>query len=113
MLVDPASEPQSSAEVLAVELEEARAKITQLERALGSHAVVNQARGVLMTVHKISAEAAWDAMSRVSSHRNIKLRVVAETILHLMTSDQPPRTGDPAVEAVLRDLLPSRGRQAP
>ena len=83
----------------------AAARIRQLEAALASHALVDQARGVLMATHRIDADAAWGLLVRVSSHENIKVRTLAEAVITLVTS---PVTADPtpATTAAIRYLLP-------
>ena len=86
--------------------EDDQARIAQLEEALESHAVVDQARGVLMAVHRIDAEAAWGLLVRVSSHENIKVRTLAEAVIAIVTA--PPAPPGPATNAALRYLLPSR-----
>ena len=86
--------------------EEHRARIAQLEEALESHAVVDQARGILMAVHRIDAEAAWGLLVRVSSHENIKVRTLAEAVIAIVTAPPPPPGR--ATSAALGYLLPSR-----
>jgi hypothetical protein len=81
-------------------------RISHLEQAVESHAVVNQAQGILMAAHRISADAAWAAMRRVSSHTNIKLRVIADAVIEITTRpDTVPES--PAGTAALEMLLPS------
>lgn len=53
----------------------------QLERALDSRAVIDQAKGVLMAVHGVAADAAFDMLVEKSQRTNRKLRVVAEKLL--------------------------------
>ena len=81
------------------------ARIRQLEEALESHAVVDQARGVLMATHRIDADAAWALLVRVSSHQNIKVRTLAEAVVILVTSPVPAAPS-PATTAAIRYLLP-------
>lgn len=84
---------------------DADARIRQLEEALESHALVDQARGVLMATHRIDADAAWGLLVRVSSHQNIKVRTLAEAVITLMTSPVPAEPS-PATSAAIRYLLP-------
>ena len=56
-------------------------EVGQLRRALASHAVVDQAIGVLRAVYGLSSEQAWDVLERVSQHANIKLRGVAAHVV--------------------------------
>ena len=92
-------------------LEDLAARVGQLEAALASHAVVDQARGALMALHRIDADAAWGLLVRVSSHQNIKVRTLAEAVLALVGPGGPGGPGgpvdpDPATAAALRFLLP-------
>jgi GAF domain-containing protein len=57
----------------------------QLETALSSRAVIEQAKGILMTRHGVDPDTAFDLLRRQSQHRNVKLRVVA---LELVASTQ-------------------------
>ena len=81
-------------------------RVAQLELAVDSHAVVNQAQGILMAVHRIDADAAWAALVRVSSHSNIKLRAIADAVVGLMSTPDPVVDGD-AAAAALEMLLPT------
>jgi hypothetical protein len=81
-------------------------RIAQLEQAVESHAAINQAQGILMAVHRMSAEAAWAALQRVSSHTNIKLRLVADAVVDVMSTPDPVLDSQ-AAAAVLEMLLPS------
>ncbi|GGY16926.1 hypothetical protein GCM10010358_80650 [Streptomyces minutiscleroticus] len=77
------------------------ARNDQLRQAMRSHAVVDQAIGVLIAIARIGPEQGWEVLREVSQHANIKLRQVAEEIIAW------PRTGElrPAVRAVLRRRL--------
>ena len=71
--------------------EDARAMAANLETALGSRAVIDQAKGILIERHKMTADQAFQALVAVSSRSNVKLRDVAE---HLVTTGEllpPPR----------------------
>ena len=80
-------------------------RIQQLEAALEAHAVVDQARGILMALHRIDADGAWALLVRVSSHENVKIRTLAEAVIAIITSPQPVVT-TPATNAATRYLLP-------
>jgi GAF domain-containing protein len=71
----------------------ARELADNLQRALESRAVIDQAKGILMERHKLTADQAFTLLAQASMGTNRKLRDVAE---HLAT------TGDL--------LLPSQGR---
>lgn len=59
----------------------ARQQIRHLESALTSRAEIDQAKGVLMAVHGISAGEAFDRLVDQSQRQNIKLRQVAIDLL--------------------------------
>ncbi|MEE1765331.1 ANTAR domain-containing protein [Streptomyces sp. SP18BB07] len=54
---------------------------TQLRHAIGSHAVVDQALGVLIAVHRIPPDAGFEVLREVSQHTNIKLHTVAKALI--------------------------------
>lgn len=60
---------------------DARRLIEDLKRALQSRAVIDQARGVLMAQRGISADEAFEELSRESQNTNVKLREVAARLL--------------------------------
>ncbi|WP_193475277.1 ANTAR domain-containing protein [Streptomyces griseomycini] len=65
----------------AAETERLRAEKRQLRQALTSHAVVDQAIGVLTVRGRIEPYRGFTALREISQHTNIKLPVVAEQIL--------------------------------
>lgn len=56
-------------------------KVGQLEEAMASRALIEQAKGVLMAVHGIDADAAFDRLARTSQATNTKLRDLAADLL--------------------------------
>ncbi|WP_432133778.1 ANTAR domain-containing protein [Streptomyces sp. bgisy154] len=62
-------------------------EVEQLKHAVVSHAVVDQAIGVVVAYGRLRPDCAWDVLREVSQHTNTKLREVAE---HLV---QWPRCG--------------------
>lgn len=52
-----------------------------LERALDSRAVIDQAKGILMERFKLSAEQAFQVLTRVSMESNVKVRDLADRFL--------------------------------
>jgi GAF domain-containing protein len=50
----------------------------QLEEALQSRAVIEQAKGVLMARQGIDPDVAFTSLKTLSQHRNVKLRTIAE-----------------------------------
>ncbi|WP_079134491.1 ANTAR domain-containing protein [Streptomyces sp. EN16] len=63
------------------ELDQALEQVRQLEQALVSHAVIDQARGVLIALTRCSPEEAWGVLVNVSQHSNTKLRAVAGALV--------------------------------
>lgn len=72
---------------LLAEVVELRAKNKQLEQALASRAVIDQARGMVMALAPCSSERSWDLLVEVSQHCNVKLRDVAAALV-ATTKDQ-------------------------
>lgn len=69
-------------------MEELQDKNAQLHEAIRSHAVVDQAIGVVLAIGQLAPEQGWEVLKDVSQHTNIKLRHAAELII------QWARTGD-------------------
>lgn len=53
----------------------------QLRRAVESHAVIDQAKGVLMLVYGIDGEASFELLRWSSQQRNVKLLALAERVV--------------------------------
>ncbi|SEC31329.1 ANTAR domain-containing protein [Streptomyces sp. 2231.1] len=84
---------------------ELQAEVDQLKEAVASHAVVDQAIGMMVAFGRVSPDQGWEVLKDVSQHTNIKLRNVAELILVW------GRRGDipPEVRAELEDALDRYG----
>jgi GAF domain-containing protein len=54
-----------------------------LREALESRDVIGQAKGILMARRGCTPEIAFEALRKVSQHRNIKLRDIAEQVVYL------------------------------
>ena len=52
-----------------------------LRTAMQSRAVIEQAKGILMGRDHCTAEEAFDLLKRISQHRNIKLREIAQAVV--------------------------------
>ena len=61
--------------------EAARSMADNLQVALESRAVIDQAKGILMERHKLTADQAFQAMAAVSMRANRKLRDIAEQLV--------------------------------
>ncbi|ATL25150.1 ANTAR domain-containing protein [Streptomyces formicae] len=70
-----------SDEEVAEEVAELKEEVAQLQQAVQSHAIVDQAIGLLVGLGQITPAEAWDALREVSMNTNTKLREVAETLI--------------------------------
>jgi hypothetical protein len=77
-------------------------EVAQLRQAVASHAVIDQAIGVVVAVGRTTPAEAWDVLREVSMCTNIKLRHVAELVVEW------GQTG--RLEAGIRDELSLRLR---
>ncbi|WP_264925820.1 ANTAR domain-containing protein [Streptomyces sp. A012304] len=57
------------------------AEVRQLRQAVASHAVIDQAIGVVITVGHLRPEQGWSVLKDISQHTNTKLREVAEYVV--------------------------------
>ena len=53
----------------------------QMESAMRTRAVIEQAKGILMASHRISADKAFDALARASQRENRKLKDIAQRLV--------------------------------
>jgi GAF domain-containing protein len=67
------------------EYQSARDQASNLEVALESRAVIDQAKGILMERHKLTADQAFQFLAQASMRTNRKLRTLAE---HLVTTGE-------------------------
>lgn len=77
----------------------------QLKEAITSHAVVDQAIGMVVGLARVTPDEAWQVLVEVSQHTNIKLRCLAETLVNWGGTGVLP----PEVAAVLEDALDRHG----
>ncbi|RPE37526.1 ANTAR domain-containing protein [Streptomyces sp. Ag109_O5-1] len=56
-------------------------EVDQLKEAVASHAVVDQAIGMVVALGRVTPDEGWEILKEVSQHTNIKLRNVADLIL--------------------------------
>jgi hypothetical protein len=84
---------------------ELQAEVDQLKEAVASHAVVDQAIGMVVALGRVTPDQGWEVLKEVSQHTNIKLRTIAELILIW------GRRGDiaPEIRAELEDALDRYG----
>ncbi|MGW5434687.1 ANTAR domain-containing protein [Streptomyces sp. NPDC004059] len=62
-------------------LSELQAEVDQMKEAVISHAVVDQAIGMVVALGRVTPDEGWEVLREVSQHTNIKLRNIAELIL--------------------------------
>ncbi|BBA95445.1 putative transcription antitermination regulator [Actinacidiphila reveromycinica] len=74
---------------LAQRLSDAQEFATDLQTALRSRTVIDQAMGVIMGQQRCTAEKAFDVLRAASQHRNIKLRELCAELIASITG-QPP-----------------------
>ncbi|GAA2482769.1 ANTAR domain-containing protein [Streptomyces longisporus] len=80
-------------------------EVDQLKEAIVSHAVVDQAIGMMVALGRVTPEQGWAVLKDVSQHTNIKLRNVAELILIWGRNGDLP----PEIKAELEDALDRYG----
>ncbi|WP_369240892.1 ANTAR domain-containing protein [Streptomyces sp. R21] len=105
---EPAGGPEETAPSVgatADEIFELQEEIDQLKQAITSHAVVDQAIGMMVALGRISPEMGWVVLREVSQRTNIKLRNIAEMILIWGGKGDMP----PDVRAVVEDTLDKYG----
>ncbi|WP_236594332.1 GAF and ANTAR domain-containing protein [Saccharothrix sp. 6-C] len=64
-----------------------RGQAVQLRQALTSRAVIDQAKGIVMAVHRVSADKAFDMLVDRSQRANVKLRDYAEQFIEEILAD--------------------------
>ncbi|MFG2452886.1 ANTAR domain-containing protein [Streptomyces sp. NPDC048512] len=96
----------------AVKLARLRVENAQLLQAYASHVVIDQAVGVLIALQRLSANEGWLILLDVSQHTNIKLRLVAETIVGWTQGRPIPEPVCGALDAALRRNRNALFRQA-
>ena len=67
----------------------ARDRADNLQAALESRGVIDQAKGILMDRHKLTADQAFQVLAQMSMRTNRKLRAVADDLVH--TGELPLR----------------------
>ncbi|MDQ0758056.1 ANTAR domain-containing protein [Streptomyces canus] len=80
-------------------------EIGQLKEAMASHAVVDQAIGMVVALGRVTPDQGWEVLKDVSQHTNIKLRNVADLILIWGRSGEIP----PEIRAELEDAIDRYG----
>ncbi|MFE6288252.1 ANTAR domain-containing protein [Streptomyces sp. NPDC057877] len=92
-------------EVAALEKE-----IEQLRRAVVSHAVIDQAIGVVVAYGGVRPDSGWDILREISQHTNTKLREVAEHLVQWPSCEWLPPGIRRCLDAALERRKPSADR---
>ncbi|POX48708.1 ANTAR domain-containing protein [Streptomyces sp. Ru71] len=80
---------------------ELQEEVEQLKEAVTSHAVVDQAIGMVVALGRVTPDQGWQILKEVSQHTNIKLRTVAELILAWARTGEMPQQIGAELEAAL------------
>lgn len=84
---------------------ELQEQVDQLKEAVASHAVVDQAIGMVVALGRVTPDEGWEVLRDVSQHTNIKLRNVADLILIWGRSGEMP----PEIRLELQEALERHG----
>ncbi|MFE9452044.1 ANTAR domain-containing protein [Streptomyces sp. NPDC006739] len=87
---------------------ELQEEIDQLKAAVASHAVVDQAIGMVVALGRVTPDEGWEVLKEVSQHTNIKLRNVAELILIWGRTGDMPADIRSALEEALDRYCPTQ-----
>jgi GAF domain-containing protein len=74
---------------LAARLADQATLTAQLQEAMSSRAVIDQAIGIVMGQNRCDANAAFNVLRRASQNRNIKLRQVAADLVEAVSGHPP------------------------
>ncbi|WP_040336641.1 GAF and ANTAR domain-containing protein [Candidatus Blastococcus massiliensis] len=72
----------------------ARDLADNLQAAIESRAVIDQAKGILMERHKLTADQAFQLLAQVSMRTNTKVREIADTLVHTGVLPSPDGPGE-------------------
>ncbi|MET9443739.1 ANTAR domain-containing protein [Streptomyces sp. NPDC006610] len=86
-------------------LRELEEQVAQLKEAVASHAVVDQAIGMMVALGRLTPDQGWAVLKDVSQHTNVKLRHIAELVLIWGRNGELP----PRIRAELEDALDRHG----
>ncbi|MEU3255405.1 ANTAR domain-containing protein [Streptomyces sp. NPDC006997] len=85
-------------------------EIAQLRHAVVSHAVVDQAIGVVVAYGGVHPDHGWDVLREISQHTNTKLREVAEHLVQWPHCGWLPAGIRRCLDAALERRTPAAGR---
>ncbi|MGW6796517.1 ANTAR domain-containing protein [Streptomyces chartreusis] len=84
---------------------ELQEEVQQLKQAVVSHAIVDQAIGMMVAMGRVTPDQGWTVLREVSQHTNIKLRHVAELVVFWGRTGEIPSE----IRAELEDALDRNG----
>jgi GAF domain-containing protein len=82
---------------LALRLAEQQRLTEQLQQALVSRAVIDQALGIIMSGQKCDADEAFDILRNASQSQNVKVRTVAARLVQAVTGKPPVPPAAPGI----------------
>lgn len=85
----------------------------EFSHALGSHASVERATGVLHAVHAMSPAAGFEVLHEVAQHTGLTLYSVAESVMAWALGGPLPEPVDQELNAAVRRRMPGDGTQQP
>ncbi|MFI2617941.1 ANTAR domain-containing protein [Streptomyces sp. NPDC018584] len=80
---------------------ELQRKVIQLEKAVESHATVDQAIGIVVALGKLTPDQAWTVLRETSQHTNMKLSRVADLVVAWGCAGELPDNVRRALDASL------------
>jgi GAF domain-containing protein len=84
---------QLAAAILSVDAHRSTAKLARdLAEAMRTRAVIEQAKGILMSDKRIDADEAFHQLTQLSQHTNMKLRDVARRLVQERTGTEPSQS---------------------
>ncbi|MFF6996812.1 ANTAR domain-containing protein [Streptomyces sp. NPDC008313] len=89
---------------------ELQEEIDQLKDAVTSHAVVDQAIGLVVALGRVTPDEGWTVLREVSQHTNVKLRDIAEMVLLWARTGELPSSVRTALEEALDRCGPAPAR---
>lgn len=99
-------------EELVEKIEELQTEVSQLRQALVSHAVVDQAIGIVLALSGLRPEQGWEVLKTVSQHTNIKLRDVAQHVVRWPDAGSLPAEIRRALRRALAEAQAAHGGQS-
>ncbi len=71
----------------------ARQEVEQLQEALTTRGVIDQAKGILMGQHRCTSDEAFQRLKQLSNETNVRLRDVAGAVIYQATAPRAAQTG--------------------